>query len=122
MHELSIANSLIEIATEQVSKSGGGKVQAINLQIGALSCVHRDALLFSFELVSKDTMLEGANLNIDNVPVTIYCRECDREVELPGIQIFRCPHCETPSAAIRRGKELDIVSIEILENEPTQVN
>ena len=121
MHELSIANSLIEIATEHVNKSGGGKVKTINLQIGAFSCVYRDALEFSFELVSKDTLLDGATLHVDCIPVTIYCQECDREVELAGIQSFRCPHCETPSAAIRRGKELDIVSIEVEENETTQV-
>ena len=121
MHELSISNSLIEIVAELVSQAGGGKVTAVNLQIGALSCIHPSALEFCFDLVSKDTVLDGAKLNIDNIPVTIYCVQCDREFELPGIQSFCCPTCETPSAAIRRGRELDIISIEILENEPTQV-
>ena len=121
MHELSIANSLIEIATEHANAAGSAQVTAINLQIGVLSCVHRSALEFSFELVTKDTILEGASLNIGTLPVTIYCGSCEQEVELPGIQKFRCPVCDTPSADIRQGRELDVVSIEIVEDETAQV-
>jgi len=118
MHELSIANSLVEIATEHLAKEQDENtpslaVQSITLRIGALSCVHKSALEFSFELVTKDTLLEGAELKIIDVPVTIFCNPCEREVELPGIQRFRCPVCDTPSADIRQGKELDIDSIEI---------
>ena len=117
MHELSIANSLVEIATEQARAAGAETIQAINLRIGALSCVHQSALEYSYELITKDTMLEGSTLNIVDVPVSIYCPDCDKEVELPGIQKFRCPQCDTPSADIRQGKELEIDSIIIAERQ-----
>ena len=71
----------------------------------------QECLEFSFELVTKDTFLEGAELNIIEVPVTVFCVPCDQEVELPGIQSFRCPICDTPSADIRQGKELDVESL-----------
>ncbi len=124
MHELSIANSLVEIATEYLAKERvkndeSSVVKSITLRIGALSCVHKSALNFSFELVTKDTLLEGAELKVIDVPVTIFCKPCEREVELPGIQRFRCPVCDTPSADIRQGKELDIDTIEIAENAST---
>lgn len=122
MHELSIANSLVEIAVEHATASGAGKITVIHLQIGALSCVHQSALEFSFELVTKDTILEDAALNIETTPVTIYCSQCEREVELPGIQKFRCPNCGVPSADIRQGKELEIVSIEVVENETAKTS
>jgi len=122
MHELSIANSLVEIATEQAQKAGAEKISATTLRIGALSCVHQSALVYCFELITKDTILEGSTLNIVNVPVMIYCPDCEQEVELPGIQKFRCPHCDTPSADIRQGKELEIDSIEIVERQATQVS
>ena len=116
MHELSIANSLLEIASEHATSAGAEKIKTITLRIGALSCVHQDALEFSFELITKDTMLEGANLEIIHVPVTVFCIPCNQAIELPGIQSFRCPICDTPSPDIRTGKELDVESIEIIEN------
>ncbi len=121
MHELSIANSLVEIASEHANAAGADRVRMIKLQIGALSCVHQNALEFSFELVTKGTILEGASLKIETLPVTIYCEHCEQEVQLPGIQKFRCPQCDLPSSDIRQGKELEIVAIEITENEPAKL-
>ena len=115
MHELSIANNLVAIALEHAEQSGNVRVQQINLRIGALACVHRDALLFSFDLVTADTPLAGAKLHITDQPIVIYCPNCERLQELPGVQVFRCPDCQTPSADIRQGKELDIESIEVVE-------
>ena len=122
MHELSIANSLVEIATEHAQEAGAEKIRSINLRIGALSCVHQSALEYSFELITKDTILEGASLSISEVPVVIYCPDCEKEVEIPGIQKFRCPHCDTPSADIRQGKELEIDSIEVVDRQQTKVS
>ncbi len=121
MHELSIANSLVEIATEHATEAGADKIKTITLRIGALSCVHQDALEFSFELITKDTMLEGAKLEVIHVPVTVFCVPCNQVVKLPGIQSFRCPTCETPSGDIRSGKELDLESIEIIETNQVEV-
>lgn len=122
MHELSIANSLIEIATEHAEKYGAHKIDSITLRVGALSCVHKSALEFSFELVTKDTMLEGARLKFIDVPVAVYCAVCEAEVELPGVQRFRCPKCDTPSADIRRGQELDVETIEITQQATTEIH
>ncbi len=115
MHELSIANSIVEIASVHVEAAGGGCVSQINLRIGALSCVHRDALRFSFDIISADTPLAGAKLHITELPIVIYCPTCDCLRELPGVQQFRCPECQTPSADIRQGQELHIESIELAE-------
>jgi hydrogenase nickel incorporation protein HypA/HybF len=115
VHELSIANSIVEIALEHVQDPGSARVQQINLRIGALSCVHRDALLFSFELVTANTSLAGAKLHITVLPVVIFCPKCAALHELPGIQAFRCPECQTLSADIRQGQELDIESIEVVD-------
>lgn len=115
MHELSIANSLAEIAIDHAQRHRADKILAITLRIGALSCVHKNALEFSFELVTEDTILEGAELKYIDTPVSIFCKACEREFQLPGIQRFRCPVCDTPSADIRQGRELDVETIEIVE-------
>jgi hydrogenase nickel incorporation protein HypA/HybF len=113
MHELSIANSLVELVAQQVALEEQSQVRVIKLRIGALSCVHRDALMFSFDLVTQDTPLSHAKLDIETVPISIYCPKCDTIEQLDGIQSLRCPQCQTPSADIRSGRELDLYSLEL---------
>ena len=113
MHELSIASRVVELVAEQVRAAGAERAVTITLRIGALSCVHEDALRFSFDLVREGTPAAGADLRIVMVPVTIWCAACGREVALPGIQRFACPVCGTPSGDIRAGRELDLESIEL---------
>jgi hydrogenase nickel incorporation protein HypA/HybF len=52
--------------------------------------------------------------------VTIWCAACHREVELPGIQSLACPACGTPSGDIRAGRELDLESIVLMDDEAPQ--
>ena len=113
MHELSIAANVVEIARGHAARANAGRVVAVTLRIGRLSCVHEDALRFSFDLVAADTPLAGAALRIVAVPVRIWCADCRDEFELPGIQRFACPVCGRPSGDIRAGLELDLESIEL---------
>jgi hydrogenase nickel incorporation protein HypA/HybF len=115
VHELSIASRVVELVGEQVCAAGGGRVAAVTLKIGALSCVHEDALRFSFNLAREGTPLADAELRIVTVPVMVWCAACGREVALPGIQKFACPECGTPSGDIRAGRELDLESIELAD-------
>ncbi|MEO1087976.1 MAG: hydrogenase maturation nickel metallochaperone HypA [Acidobacteriota bacterium] len=118
MHELSIAHSLVELAEAAVGVEGARAVKSLNLAVGALSCVSPDALEYCFELASQGSRLEGARLSFHRLPVVIRCAPCGRDVELPGIQSFHCPSCDTPSSDVRQGRELEIVSLEIETDEP----
>ena len=113
MHELSIAERLIEIASEHADNAGALRVRSITVRIGRLSSVHHDALRFGFEIASEGTPLQGAALRIVDVPVTMHCAVCEREFELPGLQPFRCPRCDSPSGDMRSGDELDIDTMEV---------
>ena len=113
MHELSIANNIVEIAAEHALQQGSSRVTGVTLRIGRLSCVHEDALRYSFELVTEGTPLAGASLTVIEVPVRIWCPVCTAEVDLPGIQRLACPACGHLSGDIRAGRELDIESIQI---------
>jgi hydrogenase nickel incorporation protein HypA/HybF len=117
MHELSIASRIVEIAGDRCREEGA-TAKVITLRVGALSCVHEDALRFSFEIIREGTPLADADLRIVIVPVTIWCRACGRESTLPGIQKFACPECGTPSGEIRAGRELDLESIELTDAAP----
>ena len=117
MHELSIALSMIEMATEEAERRGGAKVTALHIKLGPLSGAVKDALLFSYEVASNGTMLEGSQLVIEDVPVVIYCSECQAEQRLESIQRFCCPVCGTLSSEVVRGRELEFVAMEIEERE-----
>jgi hydrogenase nickel incorporation protein HypA/HybF len=113
MHELSIAMSIVEAAQDEAGRHGGAQVSAVHLKLGMLSGVAKEALLFSYELACQDTPLAGSKLIIDEVPVVIYCRKCEERRPLRSIQHFCCPVCETPSAEVVLGKELEVVGLEI---------
>ena len=113
MHELSIALSMVDIATEALEKNGGGKVTAIYLKLGALAGVVKDALLFSWDAACADTSLEGSRLVIEDVPVVVSCSSCEEERELDSINSFICPVCHEPAPSVVRGRELLVAALEI---------
>ncbi len=115
MHELSIAHGIVEVVTESARASGASGVRTVHLNIGRLSGVEAGALQFSYDLVVQGTMLDGSQLLIQEVPIVIYCASCREERELPGVQRFRCPVCDTPSGDIRRGRELEVASIVVTD-------
>lgn len=119
MHELSIAYSLVQTAEAAAAEAGVSRVDVLHLKLGEMSGVVDDALLFGYDVATQGTCLEGSRLAIEKVPVVIYCPTCDAEHELPNIQLFRCPVCDTPVRDIRQGREIELVSLEILDDETT---
>ncbi len=113
MHELSIAQNIVRIGINTVDKLDEKKVNRVFLQIEDLSGVVKDALEFSFDIATQGTLLEGAALVIEEIPVAIYCATCDAVNDLSEKYRFRCPICQQPSVDIRKGKELEVSSIEV---------
>lgn len=115
MHELSIALSLVDAACEKAAEMGGVRVEALHLRLGALSGVVRQALEFSFELAAEGTAIAGARLVIEEVPVTVRCPRCAVARQLPSIQNFACPVCDTPTPEVLGGRELELAALEVIE-------
>jgi hydrogenase nickel incorporation protein HypA/HybF len=120
MHELSIALSLVEGACEQAERLDGVRVLALRLRLGAISGVVREALEFSFGLAAEGTAVAGARLEIEEVPLAVYCPTCREERELPGIQHLRCPACGTLTPQAVRGRELELFALEVVDLEPAE--
>jgi hydrogenase nickel incorporation protein HypA/HybF len=113
MHELSIALSIVELAAEEAERQGAVRIDAVHLRLGDMSGVVKEALLFSYDLACEGTPLEGSSLVIEEVPVMVYCPACDVETNPPSIQSLCCPVCETPTPQVTRGKEIEVVALEI---------
>ena len=113
MHELSIAMSMVDMAAEEAASRGGVQVSAIHLKLGQLSGVVKEALLFSYEVACEGTPLEGSRLVIEDVPVRVYCSNCEAETAPASIQRFCCSVCDTPTPEVLQGRELEVVALEI---------
>jgi len=115
MHELSIALSIVELAQEELQRQRGRRVAAIHLKLGPLSGVVSQALLSSYELACEGTPLEGSRLVIDALPIEIECDRCGKVQPAISMQEMACRVCGTPSAKVVRGRELEVVAMEICD-------
>jgi hydrogenase nickel incorporation protein HypA/HybF len=115
VHELSIAVSLVELASEEAGRLGDVRVEALHVRIGPLAGVVEEALRFSFDLAAEGTAIDGARLEIERVPLTIRCSRCKAERELPSAQHLRCPACAEPAQDIVRGRELELRALEVTD-------
>jgi hydrogenase nickel incorporation protein HypA/HybF len=117
MHEMGIALEIIDIATASIPPElRSVRVERVNLKIGKLAAVVPDSLRFCFEAASRDTMFADAELAIEEMPVVARCRDCGARwtIEEP---VFTCKVCGGGALEILSGRELDIVSIEIAQED-----
>jgi len=115
MHELSIVASIVDTVTESLAAYPGARVLEVRLRVGALASVVVESLEFCWGIAAEGTALEGSKLVVNVLPVVMHCVRCGRDVELEGVQSFRCPQCGEPCFDLRQGRELEIDSFEIDE-------
>ena len=108
MHELSIAKGIVEICAE---RAGDARVTRVRLEIGQLSAVMPDAVRFCFDVCARDTVLEGAELEIIETAGRALCRDCDSEVALEQL-VGRCA-CGSTNLRVIAGDELKIREMEL---------
>jgi hydrogenase nickel incorporation protein HypA/HybF len=112
MHELSIALSILDLAAEEAGRQGG-RVAAVHLRLGRLSGVVPDALRSAYELAREGSSLADAELVIEEVPLAAYCPACAAECAPPSPWELRCPDCGAPTPEVVRGRELEVVALEV---------
>jgi len=108
MHELSIGQGIVESVCEAVPE---GDVLVVTVEIGKLSGVVPDAVRFCFDACARGTRLEGARLDIVEIPGRGRCGSCDQQVDMDAL-IARCA-CGNPFLEVVRGSELRIRSVEV---------
>ena len=113
MHELSIAQAVVEIAERQAR---GRRVAAVELRVGRLRQVVPSALEFSWELVTEGTVAEGSELRIVDVPVRIACRACGAESRMDDFPLV-CAGCGSLDVDVVAGEELQVEALEVQEEE-----
>jgi hydrogenase nickel incorporation protein HypA/HybF len=111
LHELAIAESIVGIAGRHAN---GRRVTKVQLKVGHLRQVVPSALSFSFELVAQGTPVEGAELEMEEVPATGSCRGCGAESRLKEFPL-QCGVCGGFDLQVLEGEELFVESLELEE-------
>lgn len=113
MHELSIATGIIDAVVAEADARGFAAVSAVHVRLGAWAGVDPEALAFSFRIATQGTMLEGAELVVNDVAASFICDGCGRE-HRPGNEAPVCPQCGAPTHLLH-GRELELTSFEAIE-------
>jgi hydrogenase nickel incorporation protein HypA/HybF len=112
MHELSLMESVREVALEQAALHGAGRIEVIRLRVGRLAGVEIDALRFAHEVVMADSIAAGSRLEIESVRAECFCAVCLLPFPAPD-GCCDCPVCGTVSRQLLHGRELQLASLEL---------
>ncbi len=112
MHEMSIAQGIVDIAIDIANEHNSQEIKAIHLQLGVMAGVVEESLLFCFAAITKGTIAEGAVLEIEKIPLTARCLDCHHSFDVEGY-VFQCPLCKSRSVTTETGREMRVTSIDI---------
>jgi hydrogenase nickel incorporation protein HypA/HybF len=113
MHELSVSESILDIALRHAQKAGAQRILAIHLVIGDLTGFVDDSIQFYFDFLSRDTMAAGAELQFERVAACVRCHACGAEYTPPDMRLWSCPECDALGGEVVGGREFSVASLEI---------
>lgn len=112
MHEMSLAEGVLQLVEETARREGAKRVKLVVLEIGRMSSVQPEALSFCFDVVTRNSVLEGAALEIVDVPGAGWCMQCAATV--PMTELYgSCPNCGSYQVQPTGGTEMRVREIEI---------
>lgn len=118
MHEMSIANSILEAVRREAQKCPDAQPVKVGVRIGEMAAIDQEALSFCFEALAHETDLEGLQLEIEICPRRHRCRGCQSEFTVRDYD-FECPECGSVSSDCISGDELRLSYLEVEEYEPS---
>lgn len=105
---------MFDLVLDEAEKAGAARVDRIDLVIGEMTGAMGDCVRFYFDLLSKGTIVEGAEVAIETVPPMARCRNCHEMSPLARKTYWACPHCEDKRLQIVAGRELLVKSIGVV--------
>ncbi len=112
MHEVGLMMETLRLAEEKAKAAGATRIHEIRMRIGRLAGVVPEALSYSFEVLRDGTLAAEGALKIESVEAACWCAACQLEFPTPDL-IYECPRCGQPSGELRRGREMELISMEI---------
>jgi hydrogenase nickel incorporation protein HypA/HybF len=112
MHEMSLAEGVLQLIEDSAREQNFSKVVAVWLEIGQLSTVEPEAMKFCFEAVTRDSIAQGARLEIISLPGAGWCMNCATTV--PMTEVYgECPQCGGYQLQVTGGAEMRVKELEV---------
>lgn len=112
MHELALCQSILAIVESEARSHHVRRVRSVRLEVGDLACASADAIAFCFDAVTRDTIAEGAALEMVRTPGEAWCLDCGARVTIAD-RHQPCPMCEGVALSICSGEELRVTEVEV---------
>ena len=112
MHEMALAESVVQIVETQAAEAGSDKITAVWIEIGELSHVEPDAMSFCFEAIARGTRAEGARLEIIRAPGQAWCHKCAKQVHVKSL-VEACPKCGGYQLQVTGGDDMRVKEMEV---------
>ena len=113
MHEMSLAESVLQLIEDAAKREGFTQVKSVSLEIGRLAAVEPEALSFCFDAVTRGSVAEGAALEIIDVPGGGWCMQCEEQIEVDD-SIAQCPKCQGFQVVVNKGTEMRVKALDVL--------
>ncbi|OOZ35994.1 hydrogenase maturation nickel metallochaperone HypA [Solemya velesiana gill symbiont] len=112
MHEMSLCEGMLQVLEQNAEEQGYSKVKTVWLVIGDLSGVEIEAMRFGFDAVMKNTLADGAKLEIIRLPGQAWCMQCAKNVQV-NQRFDECPECGSYQLQVTGGDEMRIKELEV---------
>ncbi len=112
MHEMSIAEGIVQVLEEQAKEQHYSKVKTVWLEIGPLAMIESEALSFCFEAVTRGTLAQDASLQIINIKGEAFCMQCLKNVPITQ-RYDSCQSCGSHQLQVTQGDEMRIKELEV---------
>lgn len=122
MHEGTITTQMVQSVLREADQRKAKKVVEVNLELGQLTFLNPDQVRFWYEMLTKDTIMEGSKLEIEEREGTVRCSQCGYEggfkysdnsaFHLP-VPTLQCPKCDAP-VEIVGGKDCVIRHVKMI--------
>jgi len=113
MHELGIAQSLLNLVLEHLRSSERLRVTGLKIRIGELSAVNAASLTFCFQELARGTPVEGARIDVVDVPAAFRCRSCGHIYGGTPLDAGACSKCGGRDVEVSGGKELELIELQV---------
>lgn len=112
MHEMALAEGVLQLIEEAASSQGFARVRAVWLEIGELAGAEKEALRFCFDVVTRDSLADQARLEIIDRPGQGWCLQCACTVDLHALY-DPCPRCGSHQIQVTGGEQLRVAELEV---------
>jgi len=114
MHEMALAESILNIVEETARNQGAIRVTELRLEIGELANVEIEALQFCMDVVLRDSLADGARVEYLMMAGQGQCLECGALVSLSALY-DPCPQCGGYPVRPTGGQEMRVKDIVVEE-------